>query len=57
MSVSKGNELLQELYFRLEGHWFNKGKYKGQSFNQQHVKELMGRILNEYEDNAASLQE
>jgi hypothetical protein len=50
MSVSKGNELLQELYERLTGHWHNKGKYKGQSFSQNQAKELMERILKEYDD-------
>lgn len=48
--ISKGNELLQELYERLTGHWFNQGKYKGQSFNQTQVKELLERILKEYDD-------
>lgn len=57
MSMSKGNELLQELHERLTGHWHNEGKCKGQSFNQQQVKELLQRILKEYEDNTQGLQE
>lgn len=48
--ISKGNELLQELYQRLTGLWYNEGKYKGQRFNQSQVKELMKRILKEYDD-------
>ena len=48
--ISKGNELLQELYERLTGIWQNQGKYKGQRFNQQEVKDLMKRILKEYDD-------
>jgi hypothetical protein len=48
--ISKGNELLQELYQRLTGLWYNEGKYKGQRFNQSQVKELIKRILKEYDD-------
>jgi hypothetical protein len=48
MSVSKGNELLQDLYQRLLGLWHNEGKYKGKPFNQSEVKDLMERILKEY---------
>ena len=47
--ISKGNELLQELYQRLTGLWYNEGKYKGQRFNQSQVKELMKRIIKEYD--------
>lgn len=50
MSVSKGNELLQELYQRLTGLWYNEGKYKGQPFRQPEVKELLEKILKEYGD-------
>ena len=57
MSKSKGNELLQEFYERLTGHWYNQGKYKGEPFNQQQVKELMERILKEYEESIPNLQE
>lgn len=52
MSKSKGNELLQELYERLTGRWYNTGKYKGQVFNQLQVKELLKKILTEYEDDS-----
>jgi hypothetical protein len=55
--ISKGNELLQELYERLTGHWHNQGKYKGQPFNQRQVKELMEMILKEYQDESSTLQE
>jgi hypothetical protein len=54
MSVSKGNELLQDLYHRLTGHWYHEGKYAGQSFNQAQVKELMIKILKEYDDDSIS---
>ena len=47
--ISKGNELLQELYQRLTRHWYNQGKYKGQSFSVIQVKELVRIILKEYE--------
>ena len=50
MSVSKGNEFLQELYHRLEGRWYNKGKYAGQKFNVDDVKDLLEKILKEYEN-------
>ena len=49
MSISKGNELLQELYWRLTGRWFNTGKYKGEKFSADEVKELLKEILKEYE--------
>lgn len=55
--ISKGNELLQELYERLTGHWHNQGKYKGQPFNQRQVKELMEMILKEYRNESSILQE
>lgn len=48
--ISKGNELLQELFERLKGNWYNEGKYKGERFNQNQVKELMKMILKEYEE-------
>ena len=51
MSVSKGNELLQELYERLTGRWFNKGIYKGKAFTQEDVKRLLEDILGEYNKN------
>ena len=47
--ISKGNELLQELYQRLDSNWFNRGKYKGQRFTNSEVKDLMKRILKEYD--------
>ena len=50
MSASKGNELLQELYFRLQGRWYNYGKYAGQPFTTKEVKTLMEKIIKEYED-------
>ena len=49
MSVSKGNELLQDLYDRLQGNWYRLGKYAGQRFTQKEVKELLKEILREYE--------
>ena len=49
MSISKGNELLQELYARLKGLWEHKGKYAGQSFPQSEVKDLLKRIIKEYD--------
>ena len=55
--ISKGNELLQELYHRLTGHWYNEGKYAGQSFNQVQVKELMIKILKEYDDDYTYIKE
>ena len=50
MSVSKGNELLQELYRRLQGRWYNEGKYAGQKFSVRDVKLLLEEILREYEN-------
>ena len=50
MSVSKGNELLQELYERLQGRWYNEGKYAGQKFSVDDVKDLLNKILKEYEN-------
>lgn len=50
MSKSKGNELLQDLYERLKGRWENKGKYKGQTFTCNDVKEFLIKIIKEYED-------
>ena len=47
--ISKGNELLQELYKRLKGLWEHEGKYAGKSFPHNEVKDLMKRILNEYD--------
>lgn len=49
MSVSKGNELLQELFERLQGRWYKIGKYKNEEFSQPQVKELLENILKEYE--------
>ena len=49
MSKSKGNELLQELYARLKGLWEHKGKYAGQSLPQSEVKDLLKRIIKEYD--------
>lgn len=43
--TSKGNELLQGLYFRLKALW-----EKGKPFSQQEVKTLLKAILREYED-------
>ena len=48
-NVSKGNELLQELYERLKGNWYNQGKYAGKRFTQKDVKEILKKILTEYE--------
>lgn len=50
MSKSKGNELLQELYERLTGLWYKKGKYKSEPCGIDKVKDLLKRILGEYED-------
>ena len=50
MSISKGNELLQELYARLTGSWYNTGKYAGTRFTQKEVKELLIKIIKEYEN-------
>ena len=48
--VSEGNELLQELYERLTGNWYNKGKYAGQRFPVNDVKNLLKRIIKEYDN-------
>jgi hypothetical protein len=50
MSLSKGNELLQELHERLTGHWHNEGKYKGQTFTGNDVKGFLIKIIKEYDD-------
>lgn len=50
MSVSKGNELLQELYARLTGVWYNTGKYSEIVFPQKEVKQLIKEINKEYEN-------
>ena len=50
MSKSKGNELLQELYDRLNGAWYKQGKYAGQVFTQKQAKDLVERIKKEYEE-------
>ena len=50
MSVSKGNELLQELYERLKGVWKKKGKYKNCVFKQNEIKLLLKKIITEYEN-------
>lgn len=47
--ISKGNELLQELYERLKGLWEHKGKYAGKRFPQGEVKDLLKRIIKEYD--------
>lgn len=44
MSISKGNELLQELYARLKGLW-----EKGKPFPKKEVEELLRKIIKEYE--------
>ena len=49
MSVSKCNELLQDLYARLTGRWYNTGKYKGCKFTTEDVKQQIREILKEYE--------
>ena len=41
---------MQELYHRLTGRWYNEGKYAGQKFNVNDVKELIKKIYMEYED-------
>ncbi len=48
--ISKGNELLQELYERLKGRWENTGKYAGKSFNTEQVKKCLEKILKEYNE-------
>lgn len=50
MSVSKGNELVQELYNRLTGLWYHKGQYNDERFTQKDVKRLIDEIKKEYED-------
>ena len=50
MSVSRGNELVQELYNRLTGLWYRKGQYKDKKFTQKDVKRLIDEIKKEYED-------
>lgn len=45
MSMSKGNEYLQELYARLKGLW-----EQGKRFNYKEVKELIEKIHKEYEN-------
>ena len=50
MSKSKGNELLQDLYERLKGRWENEGKYKGQKFTVEDVKDFLIRIIKEYDE-------
>lgn len=47
--ISKGNELLQELYERLKGVWEKKGRYKDCGFRQPEVKALLKKIITEYE--------
>ena len=49
--ISKGNELLQELYKRLKGLWEHEGKYAGKGFSHNEIKDLMKRILKVYDTN------
>ena len=57
MSVSKGNELLQELYNRLTGLWYKRGRYKTERITMQEVKELINEIKKEYDDDEVRQQE
>lgn len=50
MSVSRGNELVQELYNRLTGLWYHKGQYKDERFTQKDAKVLIDEIKKEYEN-------
>lgn len=52
--ISKGNELLQELYDRLTGRWYNTGKYAGQKFNCDDVKAFIKEIYKEYEEDGCT---
>ncbi len=45
MSKSKGNELLQELYFKLKGLW-----EKGKPFPEEDRKRLVKAIIREWEE-------
>lgn len=49
MNLSKGNELLQELYERLNGLWYKQGKYKDTKTTNKDIKELINKIKEEYE--------
>ena len=50
MSISKGNELLQELYSRLSGLWYKTGQYKNERFNHEQVKDLIKKIKKDYDN-------
>lgn len=50
MSISKGNELVQELYDRLTGLWYKKGRFKAERIDVQGVKKLINEIKKEYDD-------
>ena len=50
MSISKGNELLQELYERLRGLWYKQGLYRNMPCPQPEVKEMLEKILEEYNE-------
>ena len=48
--ISKGNELLQDLYERLKGRWENTGKYAGKKFTVGDIKILLQEIIKEYDE-------
>lgn len=50
MSLSKGNELLQDLYEHLKGWWYKEGKYKSERFTTEDVKKYIDKIKEEYEN-------
>ena len=47
--ISKGNELLQELFDKLRGRWLKQGRYANIEFTVEDVKKLLKEILKEYE--------
>jgi hypothetical protein len=49
-NLSRGNELLQELYNRLTGSWYKKGRYKNERITRQEMMALMEQILREYKE-------
>lgn len=57
MSLSRGNELVQELYDRLTGLWYKKGRYKNERIDVNGVKELINKIKKEYDDAEVRKQE
>ena len=57
MSVSRGNELLQELYNRLTGLWYKKGRYRTERITLQEVKEPINEIKKEYDEDEVRQQE